>query len=60
MFAWETAPTTRDTDQIVRPVELGFEWLEAFSGPATEADPLQRMILRRDWLFANKEEACGV
>src|ERR1700679_1411511 len=33
MYRWETALTTRDTNQIVRPVEGGFDWLEDFAQP---------------------------
>ena len=30
MYDWETRLTTRDENRIVRPLEWGFEWLEAF------------------------------
>src|SRR6516225_8539535 len=30
MYEWETRLTTRDENRIVRPLEWGFEWLEAF------------------------------
>ena len=30
MYAWETKLTTRDTNRIVRPLEWGFDWLEAW------------------------------
>src|SRR3979409_787039 len=38
MFSWETALTTRDTNRIVRPLEWGFDWLQAFS-PLAAASP---------------------
>ena len=30
MYEWETRLTTRDENRVVRPLEWGFEWLEAF------------------------------
>jgi dienelactone hydrolase len=32
MTRWETDLTTRDTNRIVRPLELGFDWLADFGG----------------------------
>jgi len=34
MTDWETKLTTRDTNRIVRPLEWGFDWLEAVPAPA--------------------------
>jgi hypothetical protein len=33
MTDWETRLTTRDTNRIVRPLEWGFDWLEAVPAP---------------------------
>jgi hypothetical protein len=40
MYRWETALTTRDENRVVRPVEWGFDWLEAF----IESAGLRRQI----------------
>ena len=31
MYEWETRLTTRDENRVVRPLEWGFEWLDAVS-----------------------------
>ena len=59
MFAWETALTTRDTNRIVRPLEWGFDWLPGFSGPASEPDPLARLITASDDIAARSDEFFG-
>ncbi len=50
MLRWETALTTRDTNRIVRPLEYGFDWLNA-NAPTNPADDLATMVaLNRDIL----------
>jgi dienelactone hydrolase len=62
MFAWETALTTRDTNRIVRPLEWGFDWINAFSSakPTDTSDSpsesLARMIALNDEIVSRSEE----
>ena len=42
MTAWETDLTTRDTNRIVRPLEWGFDWLDA--EPPTSGSDFDRMV----------------
>jgi hypothetical protein len=68
MFAWETALTTRDTNRIVRPVEWGFDWLDAPPSPEPapasssplnplpSAQPLERMIALNHQIVAHSSD----
>src|ERR1700737_595072 len=66
MYAWETALTTRDTNRIVRPLEMGYDWRQVFSPLAAAhapgapaADDYARMIAVNADIVARAEEFFG-
>ena len=55
MLRWETDLTTRDTNRIVRPLEYGFDWLNAESS-ADPADNLAHMVALNQTILENSAD----
>ena len=58
MLRWETALTTRDTNRIVRPLEWGFDWLDA-EPPPDPAASLDHMFALNRQLVEHASEFFG-